>query len=145
MAPLDEAVAAMKLRVLVVDDNADAAESLAEILSIYGHESRVADSGASALAIVREFKPALVLLDIGMPGMNGYETARRIRAQDPSGQVTLAALTGWGAEADRIKATEAGFDHHFTKPVEPGKVNGVLHLVALRQAKLATASAAGSG
>ncbi len=139
VAPLDEAETDTKLRVLVVDDNSDAAESLAELLSIYGHESRVADSGAAALAIVREFKPALVLLDIGMPGMNGYETAKRIRAEDPSGLVTLAALTGWGAEADRIKAKEAGFDHHLTKPVEPAKVDSVLHLVALRQSKAASA------
>ena len=139
VAPLDKAETDTKLRVLVVDDNADAAESLAELLSIYGHESRVADSGAAALAIVREFKPALVLLDIGMPGMNGYETAKRIRAEDPSGLVTLAALTGWGAEADRIKAKEAGFDHHLTKPVEPAKVDSVLHLVALRQSKAASA------
>ncbi len=142
VAPLDDAVEATKLRVLVVDDNVDAAESLAALVSIYGYESRVADSGASALALVREFKPALVLLDIGMPGMNGYETARRIRADDPSGQVTLAALTGWGAEDDRIKASEAGFDHHFTKPVGPDTLNGILQLVALRQAKLATASTA---
>ena len=130
---------------MVEDNNVDAAESLAELLSIDGHECRVADSGASALAIVHEFKPALILLDIGMPGMSGYETARRIRAEDPSGQVTLAALTGWGAEADRLKATEAGFDHHFSKPVEPTQVISVLQLVALRQAKLATASTAFSG
>jgi CheY-like chemotaxis protein len=139
VAPLEAAVTDTKLRVLVVDDNADAAESLAHLLSIFGHESRVAYSGAAALAIMHEFKPALVFLDIGMPGMNGYETAGRIRADDPSGLVVLAALTGWGAEADRIRAKEAGFDHHFTKPVEPAKVNSVLHLVALRQSKSATA------
>ena len=108
-------------------------ETLAQLLSIYGHETRVADSGLAALAMVREFKPALVLLDIGMPGMNGYETAKRIRADDPLGVITLVALTGWGAEADRIKAKEAGFDHHFTKPVELSKVDSVLQLVATRQ------------
>lgn len=139
VAPLEEGDSNAKLRVLVVDDNADASETLAELLSIYGHETRVADSGASALAVVREFKPGLVFLDIGMPGMNGYETAKRIRADDPSGSITLVALTGWGAEADRIKGKEAGFDHHFTKPVEHDKVVRVLQLVALSQTKSASA------
>ena len=135
MAPLEEANFNTKLRVLVVDDNLDAAAMLAELLSIYGHETRVANSGLVALAMVREFRPALVILDIGMPGMNGYETAKRIRADDPSGSVTLVALTGWGAEADQIKARDAGFDHHFTKPVELDKVQSVLQLVALRLAR----------
>ena len=134
VAPVEVPNLKTKVRVLVVDDNVDAAEMLAELLSIYGHETRVANSGHLALAIVPEFRPALVFLDIGMPGMNGYETARRIRADDPSASVTLVALTGWGAEADRIKATEAGFDHHFTKPVELDKVESVLQLVALRLA-----------
>ena len=132
--PLAEAASACdsRLRVLVVDDNVDAAESLAELLSLCGHETRVADSGLSALAIVREFRPAVVFMDIGMPGMNGHETARRIRTDDPSGSVTLVALTGWGAEADRIKARAAGFDHHLTKPLEQGKVASVIAQVALR-------------
>ena len=131
VVPVQEASLKTKLRVLVVDDNLDAAEMLAQLLTIYGHETRVANSGPLALAIVAEFRPAVVFLDIGMPGMNGYETARRIRADDPSASVTLVALTGWGAEADRIKATEAGFDHHFTKPVELGMVESVLQKVAL--------------
>jgi PAS domain S-box-containing protein len=133
MTQVEEPLAAAGVRVLVVDDNVDAAESLAELLSLYGHDARVADSGPAALALVREFRPALVLLDIGMPGMNGYETARRIRAEGASASVTLVALTGWGAEADRIKAQEAGFDHHFTKPVDLSKLEGILQLVALRQ------------
>ena len=134
-ASMEEAILTTKLRVLVVDDNVDAAEMLAHLLSIHGHDARVANSGLLALAIVTEFKPALVFLDIGMPGMDGYETARRIRADDPSASVTLVALTGWGAEADRIKASQAGFDHHFTKPVELDEVERVLHLVALRLAR----------
>ena len=123
-----------KLRVLVVDDNRDAAQTLAVLLTINGHDTRVADSGLSALAIVREFRPALVLLDIGMAGMNGYETAQRLRADDPSGSMCLAALTGWGTKADRVKAREAGFDLHFTKPVELAQINRVLQQLALRQA-----------
>ena len=123
-----------RLRVLVVDDNVDAAESLAELLSLSGHDTRVADSGLSALAIVREFKPALVFLDIGMAGMNGHETARRIRDDDASGAVTLVALTGWGSESDRIKTQAAGFDHHFTKPLELDKLNSVIRQAVRRQA-----------
>lgn len=107
---------------------------LAHLLSIYGHETRVANAGPQALAIVREFAPAVVFLDIGMPGMDGYETARRIRADDPAGSVTLVAVTGWGAEANRTQATEAGFDFHFTKPVELGMIESVLQMVAERQA-----------
>ena len=141
-ATAEELAASTRLRLLVVDDNVDAADTLAELLTLYGHETRVADSGLAALAMAREFKPALVFMDIGMPGMNGHETARRIRADDPSGSVTLVALTGWGAEADRIKAREAGFDHHFTKPIELGKVEGVLQQVALRQAGTRSAPSA---
>ena len=121
-----------RLRVLVVDDNADSAESLAALLSMHGHETRVAHCGLSALTMVREFKPAVVFMDIGMPGMNGHETARRIRADDPSCAVTLVALTGWGADADRIKTQAAGFDHHFTKPVDLDKVDRLITQVAQR-------------
>jgi len=124
-----------RLRVLVVDDNVDAAESLAEMLSLDGHETRVADSGLAALAMVREFRPAVVFMDIGMPGMSGHETARCIRADDPSGALTLVALTGWGAEADRTLSKEAGFDHHLTKPLDVDKLDSVLQQVAQRQSR----------
>jgi PAS domain S-box-containing protein len=128
------AAACTPLRVLVVDDNDDAARSLAELVSLYGHDTRVADCGTAALAMICEFRPALVFLDIGMPGINGYETARRLRAVDPSCCLTLVALTGWGAESDRTRAKDAGFDHHFTKPPELHRIDRVLEQVALRQA-----------
>ena len=121
------------LRVLVVDDNVDAAETLGELLIIYGHEARVAHSGEAGLALAREFQPSLVFLDIGMPGMNGYETARRIRQDASLLPMTLVALTGWGAEADKTKAKDAGFDLHFTKPVELDNVENILQFVAARQ------------
>ena len=124
-----------RLRVLVVDDNVDAAESLAEMMALDGHDTRVADSGLAALAMVREFKPAVVFMDLGMPGMSGLETAKRIRADDPSGTLTLVALTGWGSEADRIKTQAAGFDLHFTKPLEVDKLDSVFQQAAQRQAK----------
>ena len=142
VAPLAAAAPALAtgLRVLVVDDNVDAAESLAELLALYGHETRVATSGLAALASVREFRPAVVFMDIGMPGMNGYEAARRIRADDLSGPLTLVALTGWGAEADRIKAKAAGFDHHLTKPLELQTVESLIQQVALRRSSAPTGS-----
>ncbi|WP_426112795.1 PAS domain-containing protein [Massilia sp. PWRC2] len=105
------------LRVLVVDDNADAADSLAALLELMGHHSRVAFDGRAGLALAQSMQPDLVILDIGMPGMNGHEVARAIRASAGLEQVLLVALTGWGAPADVALAVSAGFDHHLTKPV----------------------------
>lgn len=106
-------------RVLVADDNADAGESLAMLLRLDGHEVELARNGRDALALFESMRPEFAILDIGMPGLNGYEVARRIRAQTASTGVTLIALTGWGQDADKARAAQAGFDHHFTKPVEP--------------------------
>ena len=124
-----------RLRVLVVDDDVDSAESLAEMMALDGHDTRVAHSGPAALALVRDFKPAVVFMDIGMPGMSGHETARRIRADHPSRALTLVALTGWGAEADRAKTRAAGFDLHFTKPLEMDKLDSVFQHVAQRRSQ----------
>jgi DNA-binding response OmpR family regulator len=104
-------------RVLVVDDNADAADSLAMLLQVHGDEVRVAYDGEEALFAEQEFKPDVLLLDIGMPKLSGYDVARRVR--DARGQeVLIVAITGWGQEEDRQRARDAGFDHHFTKPVD---------------------------
>ena len=104
-------------RVLVVDDNADAADSLAMLLTVRGDEVRVAYDGEEALFAEQDFKPDVLLLDIGMPKLSGYEVARRVRdARGPG--ILLVAITGWGQEEDRLRAREAGFDHHFTKPVD---------------------------
>jgi DNA-binding response OmpR family regulator len=104
-------------RVLVVDDNADAADSLAMLLQVRGDEVRVAYDGAAALVAESEFHPQVVLLDIGMPKLSGYDVARRIRETRGPG-VLIIAITGWGQDEDRQRAREAGFDHHFTKPVD---------------------------
>jgi DNA-binding response OmpR family regulator len=104
-------------RVLVVDDNADAAESLAMLLEANGDAVRVAYDGEEALEAEGDFRPEVVLLDIGMPKLSGYEVARRIR-DARGGKVLIVAITGWGQEEDRRRAREAGFDHHFTKPVD---------------------------
>jgi PAS domain S-box-containing protein len=109
-------------RVLVVDDNVDAAEMLAELLKLDGHEVRTATSGPDALEAVAGFVPHVALLDIGLPGMNGFELARRLRAQPGLTGLTLVAVTGWGQREDREQSKEAGFDHHLTKPVDPDDV-----------------------
>ncbi|MDO9384976.1 MAG: PAS domain-containing protein [Hyphomicrobiaceae bacterium] len=105
-------------RVLVVDDNHDAGDSLAMILEMLGADVRVARGGVEALETFSSYQPSVVLLDIGMPGMNGYEVARAIRSGYPGNPVVIVALTGWGQEEDRRRSKEAGFDHHLVKPAE---------------------------
>jgi PAS domain S-box-containing protein len=120
------------LRVLVVDDNADAAGSLVELLRLLGHSTRVAYDGPQGYRAAEEFRPDLVFLDIGLPGMSGHEVARAIRRTPGLERVVLIALTGWGAASDLTQSQEAGFDQHLTKPVS---------LEALEQAVAATAEA----
>ncbi|MEA2600669.1 MAG: hypothetical protein QOF89_1661 [Acidobacteriota bacterium] len=116
-------------RVLVVDDNQDAAESLALLLQIWGHEVRTAYDGPSTLALVAEYRPDIVLLDIGLPGMSGYEVAKRLRELPGAERAVLAAVTGYGQPSDRERAREAGFDHHLVKPVEPAYLQEILTAV----------------
>jgi PAS domain S-box-containing protein len=120
-------------RLLVVDDNKDAAVSLAALLGLKGHDVRVAHDGPSALAIASAFRPTMVFLDIGMPEMDGYEVARRMRQQAGSEPVVLAALTGWGQEEDRRRTLAAGFDHHLVKPAEPEVIESLLDNLQLRR------------
>jgi CheY-like chemotaxis protein/two-component sensor histidine kinase len=106
-------------RVLIADDNRDGAESLALVMTVFGCEVRTAYDGASAVRAAESFGPEVVFLDLGMPGMDGFEAARRIRGL-PGGHATvLIALTGWGQERDRQRTSEAGFDAHLVKPVDP--------------------------
>jgi CheY-like chemotaxis protein len=113
-------------RILVVDDNEDAADSLVMILKLFGADVRVARNGPDALEVFRDFEARIVLLDIGMPGMDGYEVARRIRDEFGGRRTALVALTGWGQEEDRRKAREAGFDHHLVKPAEIDELQALL-------------------
>jgi CheY-like chemotaxis protein len=114
-------------RILVVDDNVDAATSLARLLSrLMGQEVRVAHDGPTALEIAEEFRPEVVLLDIGMPGMDGNEVARRLRERPEFEETLLVALTGWGQEADVERSRAAGFDHHLVKPASPEAILGLL-------------------
>jgi CheY-like chemotaxis protein len=104
------------------------------LLRLSGHTVRVAHSGEEALAAIDAELPELVLLDIGMPGMNGYEVARRVRQQYGAEQPMLVALTGWGQEQDRRRSKEAGFDHHLTKPVELATLRTVISSARLSPA-----------
>ena len=113
-------------RVLVVDDNVDAAESLATLLSISGHEIRMAHDGRSALEAAREFRPDLALLDIGLPGLSGFEVAEQIRREPTLAPIVLVAMTGYGLETDRQRSRDAGFDHHLVKPADFAEVQKIL-------------------
>jgi PAS domain S-box-containing protein len=113
-------------RVLVVDDNVDAAESVAMVLRLWGHDVRVAHNGPEALRAADEYLPEVVVLDIGLPGMSGYEVAQQLRQEPRFRGLVLAALTGYGQDSDRRRSAEAGFDHHLTKPVTPEALQQVL-------------------
>jgi CheY-like chemotaxis protein len=113
---------AVRRRILIADDNRDAADSLAVLLRIEGHEVTVANSGREALASINRLLPEIAVLDIGMPELDGYEVARQVRQQSLGRAVVLIAVTGWGQESDKARALAAGFNHHFTKPVEPARL-----------------------
>lgn len=116
--PPPEPTAAIRRRVLVVDDNVDAAESLATLLEMSGHEAHLAHDGAQGLTVAEHLRPDVILLDIGLPKMNGHDVARRIRAAGWGREMVLVALTGWGQEEDRRRSRDVGFDHHLVKPVD---------------------------
>lgn len=115
-----------KRRVLVVDDNDDAAELLSVVVEMLGNEVRTAGDGQSALDAAEEFLPDVVLMDLGMPKMDGYEAARRMRQQPWGKSLTLVALTGWGQAEDRRRTREAGFDHHLVKPADANALQALL-------------------
>ena len=113
-------------RVLVVDDNVDAAESLKMLLELGGANVRQAHDGYEALAIAREFDAEVIVLDIGMPGLDGYAVCRQLRAMPHGQEMRILALTGWGQQDDRRKTREAGFDAHLVKPVDPDQLTRIL-------------------
>ena len=113
-------------RILVADDNRDAGDTLAMLLRLDGHEVHVATDGLEAVEMYANVQPEVVILDIGMPGLSGHEVAQRIRDLPSERPVILIAVTGWGQKADKDRAAESGFDHHFTKPVEPTVLSALL-------------------
>jgi signal transduction histidine kinase/CheY-like chemotaxis protein len=124
--PAAAAHGSVSRRVLVVDDNADSAESLALLLRIEGHLVETAHDGASAVELAERFQPDAILLDLGMPGMNGYDVCAQIRRQPRGRSILMVAQTGWGQAQDRARTLEAGFDAHLTKPIDPEAVQEML-------------------
>jgi PAS domain S-box-containing protein len=124
------AVSRASFRILIADDNRDAADSLAQVLRMMGHEIEIAHDGVEAVQAAATFRPDVALLDIGMPRMNGYAVARHMREQPWGQRMLLVALTGWGQEEDKRRATEAGFHYHLTKPAEPGALEKLLEGLA---------------
>lgn len=113
-------------RILIVDDNTDAMESLRLLLELEGHTVDVASDGASALSVAASFQPEVVLLDIGLPGLNGYEVAQRLRARPEGPSLKIVAVTGWGAYEDRVRSRRAGIDAHLVKPLTIDDLNRAL-------------------
>jgi PAS domain S-box-containing protein len=134
------ALGRLPLRILVVDDHRDAADSLAKLLKRSGADVEVAYDGLTALQVVERFHPVMVLLDLGMNGMDGYDVARRIRERTELDDVTLVAVTGWGQEEVRHRSTAAGFDHHLIKPVDVDELRALVPSVSRRQEEHATGS-----
>jgi CheY-like chemotaxis protein len=126
--PADAAPGVKPRRVLVIDDNQDAADSTAMLLGVLGAQPHVAYDGESGLAALKSWRPDLVLLDLGMPGMDGFEVARRIRADAETAALPVVALTGWGQQQDRQRTLEAGFDRHLVKPADPQTLRAVLEM-----------------
>jgi CheY-like chemotaxis protein/anti-sigma regulatory factor (Ser/Thr protein kinase) len=120
------------LRVLVVDDNEDTVMGYSMLMKAYGHEARTAKNGITALQIAKDFQPHVVMLDIGLPGMNGYEVARQIRQQPQGKDMVLIAMTGYGQDSDRQTSAEAGFNHHLVKPAKFDQLLQILNEVEAR-------------
>jgi two-component system CheB/CheR fusion protein len=123
----EERPAAFGRRVFVVDDNRDSADSMAMLLRATGHEVETAHDGPGALERAPDYRPEYILLDIGLPGMNGYTVAQRLRELPALRDVKLIAMTGYGQDEDRKRAREAGFDHHLVKPVDFGALCAILN------------------
>ena len=135
VAALADKVRSPKQRILVADDNRDAADSLAVMLRIAGHDVRTAYDGQQALDVAETFKPSLALLDLGMPRVNGHDTARRLRETEHGRNIVIIALTGWGQPEDRNRSLAAGFDHHLVKPVDPSMLERCLLAAPAREKK----------
>jgi CheY-like chemotaxis protein len=112
--------------VLIIEDNVDAAETLAEVLALYGHEARIARDGASGVALALELKPDVVLCDLGLPDIDGYEVARTLRSNGALPRTRLVALSGYAQNEDRLRARDAGFDAHLPKPLPLSELNDLL-------------------
>jgi len=125
-APAQAKAPASRLQILVVDDNGDSADSLALLLSLGGHETHIARDGPQALARAEALRPQAILLDLGLPGLSGYEVCRRLRAESWTAATPIIAVTGWGQDDDRQRSKEAGFDGHLVKPIVLAELTALL-------------------
>lgn len=116
----------MQRRILVVDDNRDSASTLAILLRLMGNVTQTANDGLEAVEVASEFRPDVVLLDLGLPKLDGYEACRRIRQQPGGADMVIVAVTGWDQDEDRVRTSEAGFDHHLVKPVDQATLAEIL-------------------
>lgn len=132
MAHAGSGQSAPKRRLLVVDDNKDAAESMSMLLEMWGHEVVFAYDGPSALETAQRWQPEAIFLDIGLPGMDGYEVAERMREMPQAKDAVLIAITGYGQEDDRARSRRAGIDHHLVKPVAPDALHSLIDSLQLR-------------
>jgi CheY-like chemotaxis protein len=126
-----EHVARETLRVLIVEDNLDAAESFRMLLTLFGHEVRVAHDGSEALRIIDGFVPDIAFMDLGLPGMDGFELAGLFRADRRTEATVMVALTGYGRDEDKIRARSAGFDHHMTKPIDVAALSSLVDVLGV--------------
>lgn len=131
LARQDPGEATPKRRLLVVDDNKDAAESMSMLLEMWGHEVAFAYDGPSALETAEQWQPEAVFLDIGLPGMDGYEVAERLRELPQAKDAVLIAITGYGQDDDRLRSRRAGIDHHLVKPVAPDALRSLIDSLQL--------------
>lgn len=125
MHPSNGPATAVSKRILVADDNRDAAETMGMLLDLSGHQVYLAHSGAEAFKLAERERPDIAVLDIGMPDLNGYQVAEKIRRETWGEHMKLIAVTGWGQAEDKRRALAAGFDHHLTKPVDPSQLEAL--------------------
>lgn len=131
LAQRDTGDSTRKRRLLVVDDNRDAAETMSMLLQMWGHEVAFVYDGPSALETAEQWQPEVVFLDIGLPGMDGYEVAERMRALPHARGAVLIAITGYGQDDDRLRSRRAGIDHHLVKPVAPDALRSLIDSLQL--------------
>ncbi len=123
------------MRILIVEDNRDSADSLKALLGALGYEAHISNDGESAVRLAATLRPDVIVMDIGLPGINGYEAARQVRALKPELPAIIVALTGWGQQSDRLRSAEAGIDHHLVKPLDLAALKQILDSVPARAAR----------
>jgi CheY-like chemotaxis protein len=120
----------VRRRILIVDDNRDSAQTMAALLQAWGHEVQTAYDGPAAVSAADDFRPEAIFLDLGLPGMNGYDVAKHLRAAAELAPAMLVAFTGYGQDEDRRRVLDAGFDHHLLKPVDPALLEKIIDTLA---------------